>query len=283
MNRSKVRIVPVALVLAVLACGAALAAGEDVETRVLDDRWSFMIGGYLTEFSTDAAVGSGTALGTVIRAEDELGVDTGPDTFRVDGLFRINEKQSIGFGYWSVGRDGSAALDEQIEWDGNVYDVGAEITSKFDTSWFRVDWRYSLLRTPKGEAGFAVGISAYDLNLELAGIATVDDGQGGTIEREASGGTSVVAPVPTIGTYLTYAFKPKLLLRVEANLLDVGVGDIDARLVDTSIRLDWWFTSHFGIGGGFNTTDIQYKDRGENPISVDYRQSGGLAYLTFAF
>ena len=265
------------------ASGAAAAADGDQETRFLDDRWSILVGGYLTDFATDAAVGSGAALGTVVRAEDELGIDRGPDTFRLDGLFRINKKQSIGFGYWGVNRKGAAAIDKQIEWDGRVFDIGARLESTFNVSWYRFDWRYSLLRTERGEAGIALGISAYDFTLGIDGEATIDDGEGGTIGEQVSAGTSVLAPVPTVGMYITYAIRPALLLRLEANFLRLAVGDIEGRLVDTSARLDWYFTRHVGIGGGVNTTNIEYKERGDNPVSVDYRQAGFLAYATLVF
>lgn len=283
MNRSIRRLSPVVALALVLSLGSALAADGDDEQRFLDDRWSILIGGYVTDFATDASVGSGAVVGTVVQVEDDLGVDRGPKTFRLDGLFRINEKQSIGFGYWGVSRGGGGTIDEQIEWDGNLYDVGANIDSKFDTSWYRVDWRYALLKTDRGEAGFAAGISAYDFYLALSGIATIDDGMGGTIELQASGETSVVAPVPTVGVFLTYGFRKDLLLRLEANFMRFVVGDIEGRLVDTSVRLDWYFTRHVGIGGGFNATSIEYDERGENPVKVDYRQSGFLGYLTLVF
>lgn len=283
MNRSLGVLSVIVIMTLALSAGGAIAADDDTESRFLDDRWSILIGGYVTDFATDASVGSGNVLGTVIQVEDDLGVDNGPKTFRVDGLFRINEKQSIGFGYWGVKRGGIATIDEQIEWDGNVFDVGATLDSKFDTAWYRVDWRYSLLKTDRGEAGFAVGISAYNFNLGIDGEATIDDGEGGSETLQVSADTSVLAPVPTVGMYMTYGFMPNLLLRLEANLLRFVVGDIEGNLNDTSVRLDWYFSRHVGIGGGFNTTSIEYNDRGENPIAVGYRQSGFLGYVTLVF
>lgn len=274
-------------IAAVLLAGAGglspAAAGSDSDYRTITDKWVFYVGTYLTDFKTDASVGAGGAFGTFLRLEDELGVDEDKSVARLEGFYRFNERHAIGFGFWSLNRDGFTTINEQIEFDGNIFDIGVELTSQFDTSWFRVDWRYSLLRTERGEAGIRAGLSSYQFDIGLAGMATVDDGMGGTMLTQVRAEDDFLAPLPTVGMFLSYAFKTRLVLHLNADFMNIEAADIEGRLVDTTILFEWYFTKNFGIGVGTNTTDIEVKDTGDDPFSVDYRQSGFLGYLTFAF
>jgi hypothetical protein len=259
------------------------ASGGQSERRVVDDDWVLSIGGYLTEFRTDASVGSGSVFGTTIRAEDDLGIDDDQSVVRVSGFHRFNDRHALGFGAWSLNRDGNATIDDQIEFEGNLFDVGADLSSRFDTGWLRVDWQYSLMRTDRGEAGFKVGISAYQFDLKLDGQATVSDGAGGTILEEVRAAEDLLAPVPTVGMFINYAFRPNLVLRVHADFFDLEVSDLEGRLVDTTFQLEWYFSRRVGVGFGAQATDIDFRDAGGDPIAIDFRQSGLLGYLTIAF
>jgi hypothetical protein len=271
--------------LLLLAAGLPIfaASGSVDGSRVIDDKWVIAVGGYLTEFKTDASVGSGRVLGTSIRFEDQLGVDPDQTVFRLDGLKRFGKRHAIGFGLWTLNREGATAIDGQIEYDGNVFDVGAEINSRFDTDWLRLDWRYSLLRTDKGEAGLSAGLSVYEFETSLEGLATVSDGMGGTILQAARAEEDVLAPVPTIGMFMNYAFRPNLILRVKADFLDLDVGDIEGKVTDTTLLFEWYFSRHAGVGIGLNRSDIDVRSVGDNPFLIDFSQSGFLGYFSFTF
>jgi hypothetical protein len=265
-----------ALVTCLALTGVSAADGD---SRVISDDWLITLGGYLVDLDTDAAVGSGGVLGTSIQVEDDLGIEGDKSFARMDGQYRFNERHAMGWGLWSLSRDGSRALQRQIDWDGNTYDVGAVISSEFDTSWLRLDWRYSMLHTDKGEAGFAAGISAYQFDFVLEGEASVSGG--GTAVRR--GEESFVAPVPTFGLFINYAITPSIVFRAKADLLDVRVGNLDGSLLDTMLLFDWYFSDHVGVGGGVNKTDIDLKNTGDDPYSAQYKQSGFLAYVALVF
>ena len=159
------------LTLLVCAMGNPPARAES-ETRVVDDNSVFRIGGYLTDFKTDASVGSGGVFGTFLRLEEELLLDEDRSVGRVDGFVRFNERHSLEFGVWSLNRKGLTTLTEQVIFDGNTFDIGVDLATKFDTSWLRVGWRFSALRTERGEAGFSAGLSAYQFEIGVAGLST---------------------------------------------------------------------------------------------------------------
>jgi hypothetical protein len=272
-------------VLLLLAAGFSAVEPSDggADPRVIADRWAIGVGGQLAEFTTDASVGSESGFGTLIRAESELGLDDDQSVVRLDGRFRISERQAIGFGFWTLNRDGAARIDEQIEFDGNVFDIGAALDSQMDTGWARVDWRYSLLKTDRGEAGLCAGLSVYRFDIAIAGLATVDDGMGGTVLQAVRAEDDVLAPVPTFGIFLNHTLRRNLILRVRADLIDLDVGDYEGKLTDTSFLLEWYFSRHVGVGVGANRFEIDVRSTGDDPFLVDFSQSGLMGYLAFAF
>jgi len=282
----------VTAVLVVLIAGtfgfAQAADDDEKEYRVISDRLYYTLGGYLVDFSTEAAIGSGTLAGALIRLEGDFGVEEDKQTFRFDGFLRFGDgtknKNAIDFGYMGIDRNGQTILDEDFEFQDKIYSIGAEINSKLNIKWFRLGWRRTLFHTERGEAGISVGLSTYRLGLGVAGQATLQDEDGNQIGTTfAPSGEDIIAPIPTVGMFIVYDFLPNLTFAARADYLNVEIGDITARLVDTRITADYFFTKNIGIGGGFNTTELEYKNLGDNPVTVSYRQSGFLFYLSLAF
>ncbi len=245
---------------------------------MIADKWVLSIGGYVTDFKTTAAVGSGSVIGTIIRLEETLGLDENKTFLRGDGFYRFNSRHAIGFGFWSLKRDGVGIIDEEIEWDGITYPAMALLDTTFDVGWYRADWRYSFMRMDRGEAGFNLGLSFYDFSASIEGMGMV----GGTAGN-FKGEESLTVPVPTFGLFTNFAITPNVLFKSAFNWLSLEYDDFDIEVSDVTLVFEWYFSEHVGIGGGSSITDIDYKDTGNNPFSVEYKQTGFLAYFTFAW
>ena len=174
--------------------GAAAASEENLSAapaslpaRLISNRWGFQVGGFLMEFSTEAAIGSEGLLGTLIQLEDRLGLDEDKTTWRAEGFVRFNNRHGLDIGYWQLNRDGQATLAEEVDFGGITY-IAADLKSKWNTNWLKLAWRYALLNTPKGEAGITAGLSTYRWDLGLEGTARITDDQGGSIEVESQVG-----------------------------------------------------------------------------------------------
>ena len=277
------RIVLDAIVALVLFMGGTgPAAAGDGDARVIGDKWLVSVGCYFADAKTNVAVGTGGVLGTFIRAENELGVDSNKSVARLDGFFRFNERHALGFGLWTLKRNGTKTIEEQIAFDDYVFDANGALASDFDTSWLRLDWRYSMLRTDRGEAGFTAGISAYKFDLALAGEGTLTSG-GEVTTGQFRASDSFLAPAPTIGIFLNYAITPRLLLRFKADYISANIADIDAKLVDTSLMFEWYFARHVGVGVGSNGSSIDVTNTGDSPYIISYKQTGFVGHVSVVF
>jgi hypothetical protein len=257
---------------------------------VINDRWGFYLGGYVADFKTDAAIGSGAFLGAVIRAEDDLGLASDDSTFRSEAYFRINERHGLEFSLWSLSRKGSALLERPIEWDGFLFNLNARVDSTWDTALFRTAYKYSMVNNGRTAAGISVGLSTYSFDLTVEGEAIVcaQDGCDLTQLPEeppefVRSEEEVLAPVPTLGIFVEHAMHRRLHFLASVDFFDLTVSEFEGNLLDATFSLEWYFARHVGIGVGTNTTMIDVRKTGKDPYNVDYRQSGVVGYITFTF
>jgi hypothetical protein len=287
------RLVTFATLILTLLSAASLApalAEEEArpDSRILSDKWGFGLGGFVLDFDTTASVNTGTVIGGSIGLESDLGLESDKKTFRADGFYRFNARHSLEFAYFSISRDGASILDERIEFvdeDGEtvIFDVGADVESEFLTRMFKATYRYTFVNNGRTEAGFNAGLSTYKFGLRIAGEATINDGTGQEEVVFDEAETSIIAPVPTFGMFVTHAFKPRLILRMRAEFFDISVGDYTGRVVDTQVLLDYFVSRRVGLGVGFNTIDINVQRKGDQPFRVGYKQTGLLGYVSFVF
>lgn len=272
---------------ALVAAAAAPALAQETaatkeEHRLLDDTFNVTLGGFLVDFSTDIQVGGNVLTGSV-QFEDDFALEPDTTTYRLDGFYRFNPRHSIDFGNFSVNRTGSTILDRQVEFGDVIYDVGVQVDSEFDVDLFRAAYRYSFVNDGRTEAGFVAGLSTYSFFAAAEGQVTVDDGSGGTVSQRARVEDDIIAPIPVVGVFVIHAFSPRWVLRMHAEFFDLDSGDYAGRVVDTRLLLDYYFSKNFGIGIGKNTTDITFSKDTDDGFSVDYKQDGLLAYVSFVF
>jgi len=287
----QIRFVMIAVLAAVLAGTAAPAWAQErdddedqvQESRILSDRWSFWVGGFRPEFTTQFAVGSPTLVGTLIRLEDTLGLAEDLSRGRVGGFYRFGPKKAILFDFTVLNRRALTAIASDINFEDLIFQAGGLIDSEFDNTILTVTYRHSFINNGKTEAGFTAGLSAFAFDIKLAGVALVDDGAGPML-RQAEGSESITVPVPAFGMYINHAFTPTVILRMSAGFLNLDLSDFEGRYLTTSVTVDWIFSRHFGLGAGLTRSDLDFADTGgQNPYDVEYRLGGPTLYISLVF
>jgi hypothetical protein len=256
--------------------------GQTHESRYLSDKFQIGVGAFIADFTTDAAIGFAGKLGTQIRLEDDLGVKEDQSSFLLEGQWRFKPKHALGWSFYRFTREGTTILDEQIEIDDKIFVVDATLDTEFDSDTFALVYRYSFINNGKTEAGISAGLSTFNYGIEAEGEALIGDPNSPTTDV-ASADESLLAPVPNFGMYINHAFTPKWVLRLGAGFLNLEVDDFDGRFTWTRGTVDWYFIKHFGVGGGFASSNLKFTSSGDDPWSVDYRYSGFLLYFTGVF
>jgi hypothetical protein len=264
---------------------AAWNDGQEHESRILSDRWNVWLGGFAPTFKTQFALGSQGVLGTIIRLEDTLGLEEDVSTGRVGAFYRFSAKRAILFDFTVLNRDATRIVDERIEIgddDNTIIFLNAEIDSKLDNNIFTLTYRHSFVNNGKTEAGFTAGLSTFQFDVALRGQGRIGDDQAPL--QEVEGGDSLLVPVPAFGMFINHAFTKKWILRMNAAFLNLDIGDFEGRYLTTSVTVDYIFTKHFGLGGGFTRQDLDFSNTGgDNPYTIEYRVGGPALYFSLVF
>jgi len=288
--RTALTLLAVLAILAVVPSSTQAAWNDEQEheSRILSNRWNVWLGGFLPNFKTTVALGSRGLLGSVIRLEDSLGLEEDLSTGKIGAFYRFSNKRAILFDYTILNREATNTLGTEItigEGENEVtYAVGAEVDSFLDNNIFTVTYRHSFINNGKTEAGFTAGLSAFMFDIGVKGTGSVDNGVDPPVVREAEAGDSLMIPVPAFGMYINHAFSKKWILRMSAGFLSLDISDFEGRYLMTSVTVDYIFTKHFGVGGGFTRQDLDFSSRGgDNPYTIEYRVGGPTLYMSLVF
>jgi hypothetical protein len=128
-------------------------------------------------------------------------------------------------------------------------------------------------------------LSTFDLGVGLEGEVRIvgSDPDEPPLIEERGAREGLIAPVPTLGMFIDHALSPRWILRASAGFLDLDIGDYSGRYIETQITIDYFFSEHFGVGGGLSGSDIKVTYSGEDPFRFDYRFSGFVFYFSVAY
>jgi hypothetical protein len=104
----------------------------------------------------------------------------------------------------------------------------------------------------------------------------------GSFNREGSQG----APVPMVGLNLDWALARRLVVRGYTRFFRINVSAFDGGLYESGVRLNWYFVKNFGLGVGFDRTDLkinELKVGNGDIVKANYGFSGFALFITLAF
>jgi hypothetical protein len=277
----------VTLLIVLFAASASNAAVDDEEylaRKGLSDRWQINFGYYLVDFDTNVRWDSeelGT--GTSINLEDDLGLDDERSDLRIDSFFRFGRKHRLNLGYLFLGRAAKrVVLDEQIEFEGVIFDVGASVESDFDTQSVKVAYSYSFVNNGRVDFGISAGLSTFYFEAGIAGDGTIVV-EGEPIERFVVAEEKLIAPVPVGGIRFEYTIRPRLIFRTAAQYFAIGLDGWEADLYDWVASIDYYPGKHIGFGVAYDFTGIRYIDKGSDRLEFNYDYSGLVLYLNLNY
>jgi hypothetical protein len=168
------------LVVSILALtfSPPLQAEEKTEEKTdapLSDKLMIR-GGWAYVFGATANVAVGgpvLGVGTSVDFTQTLGGDTSTDAFRIDTLYRFNERHAVGFSWYRVGLSGEKVLNEQIQIRDQIIAAGASTQTSLSFNTYRLLYNYSFYRNDKVELGVSPGLYMMKTNFDFVGQGTV--------------------------------------------------------------------------------------------------------------
>lgn len=266
---------PAAAALLLLAVTAA-CAGPEYPVEAPWHRAGLSLGGALnSSFDTNIRLDSATlGRGTDLSFEDDLGLSSTDQVFRIDAYYRIDRRNRIDVGYFELDRSATETLGRDVQFGDAVIPIFTEVTSEFDTEVLQAAYRYSFWLEDDFEMGASLGLYTMWLTTGIQGtLLDVGDKFSG------------IAPLPVGGLHAAYAIEDNLVLVGSGqifyiDLQNVGGFDIKGELYDIRIGLEYDFWDHLGVGVAYNPflMDVELKERGLT-LSGEYAYQGIFIYL----
>ena len=246
----KKTLIALALLMAFSAVDAR--AGVSVEESKVLDRWTFIVGGFLTGLDTNIRLDSPIGdFGTTINLEDDLGFSSSESVPRLDLAVILGKRHQISVGYFKTDRDSSTTLSTEIEWGDETFPLSADVGAFYDTEFITLSYTYWFYSSETTALGVTGGLTGASLG---AGIGVSLLGQGLSVEDDIS--TDV--PVPQLGfsarTYLGKKFVLNGGLGYIAFNLDDWEGSVASALVSVDYRA--WKNFGFGLGYSYSSYDV---------------------------
>jgi hypothetical protein len=257
MTRILVRLTFLILLLSFLPASAP-SAGEAIVYAVPQI--------FASRLTGDAQVSAnGSPEGTSFDLQDTLGLDQDVNTPGIEGFARILLVGHISFSHFRSQADGSARLDDPLEFNGETFAAGERVDTEIEMSRYKLLFGYNLgLKVVN--IGFLGGAHLVDLDARMEGA--------GHEEQE-----DLRLPVPAVGVSIGIHPLKWLALHGELSGFSVTVSGFRTRLLDGYAGVDFLLASKVGLGLGYRYFLLEAEDDDEGD-SVDLAQRGAYAGLS---
>jgi hypothetical protein len=217
---------------------------------------------------------AGTADGTVLSGEDDLGLDDQVEQFRMEFNVRLHERHNVRVDYFRLDRFHQVTLDQPISFGDFDFLAGDTFRTKLDYSTLSVSYTYSFVKTERFEWG--IGLGAYLFDLGASG------GEPGTLKRDDD---TEAGAFPTGAMTMAYRISKRWAVSLRNNQLKL-IGDEDAkggfREFHGDVQYRW--RKNFAVGLGYTMTKLDLELRNvDEPFRFNMEATGPELFFRAAF
>ncbi len=271
-----------ALALGAPGMGSSIVYGEETPPAEMKDKL-MLRGGWAYVFGATANVAVGgpvLGIGTTVDFTNTLGGDTSTDAFRVDGLYRFNDRHAVGFSWYRVGLSGEKSLNQDIIINDQTIGAGATTQTGLSFNTYRLLYNYSFYRNDKVELGLSPGLYVMKTNFNFAGQGSINNTAGsGTVVNE-----QVTLPLPSIGFIANYNITPKLQAQTRFDFFYLSIGQYTGSMFEFYAGLEYRLHQHFAMGAAYDRLTAGLNGSGNQGFSVDFGYNLAYVYATiYAF
>ncbi len=192
-------------------------------------------------------------IGTLVSAEDTLGLADVRNQGWVDLMFRLTPRHRIRAKYYQQTRKGTALLTQDVEFGEETFTpADGQIRSGMDLRQLDLIYTYSLLRREKLELALGLGIHLLQFEGSIAAPLRFE-----TETLDAAG------PFPTLAASATWRMTRRFSLNADADFLTGSTGDVEARYEAFNADVQFRMQRNLSLGLGYSRT--RYKTTSIDP------------------
>jgi hypothetical protein len=247
-----------------------------------DSRDTFSVRAGLLAWSADGSFASWNDGKRPVYVDlDTLGIDDADRNLFAAATWNIGERWSLRFDAFGFHNDGGRVANRDFEYDDTVVNVGASVEGKLDINIYMLNLGYRFIDRERWELG--AGLGAHYVSLDYGFRARVIT-SGGIELAPLQEDSKEQFPVPNVYVWGGYRLSDQLLAIFDGGWLSANYGDYDGRIYFFRVALEYDFTDHFGVGGGYWKTDFDVdRETGTKNESYNVELPGPQIYLKARF
>ncbi len=277
--------------LAVLALGLlgaipTVVSAEETTPSEMTDKL-MLRGGWAYVFGATANVSVGgpvVGVGANIDLTNTLGVNSSTDAFRLDGLYRFNDRHAVGLSWYRVGLSGDKSINQDILIRDQTVSAGAATQTSLSFNIYRLLYNYSFYRNEKVELGVSPGLYMMKTNFNFAAQGNITTSGAAGVVNSTVVNEQLTLPLPSIGLVANYNITPKLQFQSRYDFFYLSVGDYTGSMFEFYAGLEYRFFQHFAMGAAFDRLTAGLKGNGDQAFNVNFGYNLAYVYATlYAF
>ena len=169
--------------------------------------------------------------------------------------FSKSNNYSVNAEYFSVNTSKTVTLDETIEWNDKIYEVGAEVTGGYKFALYRIFFGRVISRGNKHELGGGLGFHTVSVKGFIEGEASVNEGSA-SFERSSS---SVTLPLPNIGFWYIWAPHQKWAFTGRLDWFGVSISNFSGNLWGLTPGVNYQAFKNIGFSAEYRYLALEAK------------------------
>lgn len=270
---------PMLPLLALPIALAALSYSTTSHAAEGDDRFALRLGAM--NIDSDNTIRGNTSIGGQdIGFSEDFGLGGKEWEPRVDGMFRISDRQRLLFNYFKYDKKRRETLDDGISFDGVSVPAGSFVKGELKYQVASLVYDYSVVDTDKFDLGLQLGAEYAKVSTTAyASVGNLYEGQ--FLDEKADG----VAPV--VGARMSFNPSEKWMITLQGQYLNTAWGNFDdyeGDLTRANAIVDYRMTENFGLFAGYDWFRLDVDQNGrDGTIGLKQEFKGPVAGVSFVF
>ncbi len=216
----------------------------DVEEKhhLLTDKFLFEVGLY-TPIKKLKISANGSSKNDLIDINEKFDVNDSQTTLFLDFNWRFARMWSVSVEYFGIKNASSTKLDEDINWEDIVYNVGIDVEVELKMRMYRVFFGRTITKGLKHEFGAGLGAHTLDINFFIEGEVFINAKEQ-KFERRSVG---VVAPLPNLGVWYFYAPNNTWMFTARLDWFGITIGDYSGSILNVGPGVNYQFHKNIGV------------------------------------
>ena len=232
------------------------------QNNIYDSRVHLTFGLFLPSINSTAQVNAETGrIGTIINLETAFSLPESQNLFRMNGIFRFDNKHSFEGYYYALNRSGSNVSRDSLVFGDITIRVNSSFNAFFNATLYGGKYRYSIFNGESVEAGFSAGLSFLDI-----GVGAEVTFQNSTASDEYKD----LLFLPVLGFYNRINIIENLIFRSNVDMFALDIGKYDGVLFDFGVSMEYLFYKLFSAGLSYNVFSLN--------LNFNTSQTGKILY-----